>query len=121
MITGNGIDIVYIPRIRRILEEHGDRFVRKILSDKEISAIPQTRREEYIAGRFAAKEALAKATAKKFSLSEVSVINDERGKPAFTDEFFRTELADSRVHLSISHDNDYATAFVIIENLEDGK
>jgi holo-[acyl-carrier-protein] synthase len=116
MITGTGIDIANIIRIKKLLDEHGERFIRKVLSTEEIQQIPEARKPEYIAGRFAAKEALAKATDKKFSLTGVSVINDSRGKPCFTGNFFTEELAGHRVHLSITHDTDYAAAFVVIES-----
>lgn len=115
MITGTGIDIVNIERIKKLLDEHGDRFIAKILSPDERSSIPEVRKDEYIAGRFAAKEALAKATDKQFTLTNVSVINDSKGKPFFAGDFFASELAGSRVHLSITHDTGYAAAFVIIE------
>lgn len=119
MITGTGIDIVNLDRIRKILDEHGERFMAKVLSDEERYSLPKVRVEEYIAGRFAAKEALAKATDRKFSLTSVSVQNDGKGKPFFTGDFITGILADSRVHLSITHDMEYAAAFVIIE--ESGK
>jgi len=119
MITGTGIDIVNLDRIRKILDEHGERFMAKVLSDEERGSLPNVRVEEYIAGRFAAKEALAKATERKFTLTSVSVKNDSRGKPFFTGDFITGTLAGSRVHLSITHDTGYAAAFVIIE--ETGK
>lgn len=121
MITGTGIDIANIGRITKLLDEHGQRFISKVLSHEEIKSIPGARAAEYIAGRFAAKEALAKATEKKFTLTRISVINDSKGKPCFTGDFFANELAGMNVHLSITHDTDYAAAFVIIESIEEVK
>ena len=118
MITGTGIDIVNMKRIRRMLEEHGERFIRKVLSEEEIKGLPRVNREEYISGRFAAKEALAKATDEKFVFTEVSVINDSSGKPYFTGDFIAKSFRGSNIHLSITHDTDYAAAFVIIEKNE---
>lgn len=77
---------------------------------------------ESLAGRFAAKEALYKALHRDskmrhaHSFQEAEIINEENGRPAFI--FYgalATELADARVHLSISHDSGNAMAFVIIE------
>lgn len=119
MITGTGIDIANIGRIKKLLDEHGSRFKSKVLSLEEINSIPEARPEEYIAGRFAAKEALAKATDKKFTLTAVSVVNDSRGKPSFKGDFFSEELAGHKVHLSITHDTDYAAAFVVIESIRE--
>ncbi len=118
MITGTGIDIVNIKRIRKLLDEHSERFINKILSPDEKLKIPAVKQEEYIAGRFAAKEALAKATEEQFIFTQVSVMNDSKGKPYFTGDFISESFAGKRLHLSISHDTDYATAFVIIENTE---
>jgi holo-[acyl-carrier-protein] synthase len=121
MITGTGIDITNISRIARLLDEHGNRFISKVLSPEEISSIPEVRGAEFIAGRFAAKEALAKATDKKFTLTTVTVLNDSKGKPYFKGNFFSNELAGHNVHLSITHDTEYAAAFVIIESAEEEK
>lgn len=113
MITGTGIDIVNINRIKKNLGEHGSRFIQKILSEEEINNIPPASKEEYVAGRFAAKEALFKASGIILSFSGITILNDEKGKP------YLKELPDSlqnkKIHLSISHDTDYATASVIIE------
>lgn len=121
MITGTGIDIANIGRISKLLDEHGNRFISKVLSPEEKNSIPEARRAEFIAGRFAAKEALAKATDKNFTLTGISVLNDSRGKPYFTGDFFLNELAGHRVHLSITHDTDYAAAFVVIETTDEAK
>ena len=113
MITGTGIDIVNINRIKKSLAEHGDRFIGKILSIQEIEKIPAAGKNEYTAGRFAAKEALVKAAGESFQFSRITILNDENGKPCFTE--IPDILKDKKLHLSISHDTDYAAAFVIIE------
>lgn len=113
MITGTGIDIVSINRIRKNIKEYGDKFLKKILSEDEITIIPAPRREEFTAGRFAAKEALVKASGLSFSFSDISILNDGNGKP-----FLKTvpeNLENKKIHISISHDTDYAAASVIIE------
>jgi holo-[acyl-carrier protein] synthase len=65
-IMGIGLDIVATERIRRAIERHGDRLTERLLSPSEQAAlavlhIAGARKVEYLAGRFAAKEAVAKA------------------------------------------------------------
>ena len=61
-IIGLGFDATDIPRVRRVFEEHGERFLRRIFTDGEVAYC--TRRREpaiHLAGRFASKEAAMKA------------------------------------------------------------
>jgi len=113
MITGTGIDIVNIKRIKKSLSTYGDKFIQKILSDKEIKEIPAVRKEEFIAGRFAVKEALVKASGISFNFNTITILNDSNGKPYIVK--LPDEIKNTKVHISISHDSDYAAAFVIIE------
>jgi holo-[acyl-carrier protein] synthase len=113
MIAGTGIDIVNIKRIKKSLSTYGEKFLQKILSDKEIEAIPAVKKEEFIAGRFAAKEALVKASGISFNFNSITILNDSDGKP-YIDKL-PDKIKNKKIHLSISHDSDYAAAFVIIE------
>ena len=113
MITGTGIDIVNIKRIKKSLSAYGDKFIKKILSDQEIENIPAKKKEEFIAGRFAAKEALVKASGLSLIFSTITILNDADGKPHIVK--LPDEIGKKKIHLSISHDSDYAAAFVIIE------
>ncbi len=113
MITGTGIDIVNINRIRKNLDEYGDKFIVKILSTEEIKKIPESGKEEYISGRFAAKEALVKAAGVSFSFRNITILNNEKGKPYIASA--PDSLKDKNIHISITHDSDYAAATVIIE------
>lgn len=113
MITGTGIDIVNINRIKKSLNEYNEKFIEKILSGEEIKIIPSARKEEFIAGRFAAKEALVKASGLTFSFSAVTILNDEKGKPFV--KSVPESMQNKKIHISISHDTDYAAASVIIE------
>ncbi|HPS59382.1 MAG TPA: holo-ACP synthase [Spirochaetota bacterium] len=115
MIKGTGVDIVHVARIRRLMDEHGERFLQKILSGDEINRIPKAGSDLFVAGRFAAKEALVKSTGAKFSMSSVSVLNESSGKPYFSGDAIQEISGGGTIHLSISHDTDYAVAFVIIE------
>ncbi len=125
MILGIGIDIVKIVRIKNLVEKYGDRFLRKILSNAELETIAKKRIDEFAAGRFAAKEALYKALGKNYNLSfsDISVLGDNDNKPYI---HIPSELKEKAwpedgkhivIHVSISHDTDYATALVIIESI----
>jgi len=63
MILGIGTDIVSIERIAELRRRHADRFVRRILSEAEVSIMPGAGADAFLAGRFAAKEAVAQAEA----------------------------------------------------------
>jgi phosphopantetheine--protein transferase-like protein len=61
-ILGHGIDLVEIARIQRMLADHGERFLERCFTPAEREyAEPARRREEHLAARFAAKEAVLKA------------------------------------------------------------
>ncbi len=79
---------------------------------------------EHYAGRFAAKEAFCKALGTGFTgleLGDFFVKNDESGKPYFelgekTDKIVRERVGENyKIHLSISHEKEFAIAFVVIE------
>ena len=107
MIAGIGIDIVEIGRL-----EGKPKLWERFLSAKEIKYLEKFKfKEEHIAGIWAAKEALVKATNnREIIFCDVSVVHDELGKPYF--EGFETE---GTLHLSISHERHYATAVVVWE------
>ncbi|MDM8335448.1 holo-[acyl-carrier-protein] synthase [Wolbachia pipientis] len=121
MIRGIGIDIVYIPRILKILQKYGEKFLNKIYTRQEIEISREYESQEmqarYFAKRFAAKEAFVKALGSGFSLGitmkDIEIYSDVRGKPHLTvSKDFISK--DYMLHLSLSDDGDYATAFVII-------
>ena len=124
MIKGIGTDIVSIPRIARIIEQYGERFLRKVFTDTEISE-GTTRYEpaSFFAGRFAAREAFFKALGTGWgvglSLKEVQVVRTETGRPNLSlsprIEQFCKDRCINGSHLSISHEGDIAQAIVILE------
>ena len=82
-IFGVGIDIVQIGRIERSLAKHGDQFIKKILHPNERALIHTMKNKaRYLAKRFAAKEAFAKALGtgivEGVTLPRIEVINDKR-------------------------------------------
>lgn len=127
MILGTGIDIVEVARIRRSMEKN-EGFSRLVFAPEEI-AYCQDRRSafQHFAGRFAAKEAFFKALGTGWSgnlaFHDVCILNDTLGKP-FIQLRGETQKAlkdkeSCTFHLSISHSEHYATAFVIIETTPD--
>ncbi len=120
VIYGIGTDIVDVWRLRRMDAGQRDSFSRKNLSSGEISLMPHTNPETFMAGRYAAKEALAKALGfRGFSFASVTILNDGNGRPFFENADMLIRNKDPResyaFHLSISHNSDHAVAFVVIE------
>ena len=120
MIKGQGVDIVEIKRINSALERFGDRFIARILTPVERQ---QCSGAAYLAKRFAAKEAVAKALGtgigKQVSFQDITVAR-QPGAAAQVQlaNGAATQLAQlgaTRVWLSISDERDYAVAMVTIE------
>lgn len=129
MIIGIGTDLVKISRIEDIFFKHKDNFIEKILSHKEIEkfqSLEQSSGIKYLAKRFAAKEALAKAIGTGFNkdvtLKNIVIANDKTGKPFYDiddklDLYIQQKLSvqSYSIHLSITDDKEYANAIAIIE------
>lgn len=116
MIKGIGIDIVELKR----LEHKDDRFIKRILSDQELSVYNEitniARKLTYLGGRFAAKEALSKAISQgigEINFRDFVILNDEYGKPYLA--CGPKSLDKMIVHISISHTENYALSYVILE------
>lgn len=123
MIIGIGTDLVHIPRMQTLLEKHGDKIAARILSDREFAEFKlQLKPAAYLAKRFAAKEAAAKAMGTGFrdglSLRHIVVSNNALGKPEISFEetglTLKQELKIGRSMLSLSDDHEYASAYVIL-------
>lgn len=128
MILGVGIDIVELSRIERFVSR--DRFWERVLTVKErdlMASMGQAvRRTEFLAGRFAAKEAASKALGtgigKHLSFQEMEILPQASGKPELiiSGEVLERLGFGSRpivTHLSISHSKQFAVAQVIIDGL----
>jgi holo-[acyl-carrier protein] synthase len=126
-IVGIGTDIVSMVRIRSVWERFGAAFSARILNKSELEFLHNSRNFRdpvaFLAKRYAAKEAVAKALGTGFRpqgilFSEISVINDPLGRPYLNfsgntqAEIIR--LAVKTSHLSLSDERDYALAFVIL-------
>ena len=111
MIKGIGTDIVKISRV-------SDTLAKRILSESELdtylSFSSEERKAEFLAGRFAIKEAISKALSHvdfELSYCEIDIKNDEFGKPYLVCEKLNKDV----FSLSISHESDFAIGFCIIE------
>ena len=124
MILGIGTDIVNVARMEAATRRHGATFAERILSAQElVDYASHAHPARFLSKRFAAKEALAKATGRGLrhpvSLRQITVTHDELGKPIFlfNEELsaFLSGLGVARHHLSLSDERDSAVAFVILE------
>ncbi|NNE68188.1 MAG: holo-ACP synthase [Pyrinomonadaceae bacterium] len=124
MILSIGTDIIEVYRIRETIERT-PRFVERVFTEHErkyCDSKGKAAAQSY-AGRFAAKEALLKALKTgwrgKISWHDIEVRNDEDGAPEFelSGESKRLveKMGAERVHLSISHTTEHATANVVLE------
>lgn len=121
MIYGNGVDNIELSRIENAVARN-PRFANRVLTDKELAkfrTLKGQRQIEFLGGRWAAKEAYAKAygTGIRGSLSfqDLEVLPNSLGAP----KFVKHPFSDRGVaHISISHSNLEAVAFVILESRE---
>lgn len=123
MILGVGVDMVTISEIARFAASPDDAFVRRTFTPGELRAAERSARPgEYLAARFAAKEAVFKAIAhltkaKTFDFRIVETLSREDGSPyvntSGTLAPLLREAGVERLHISITTEGDYATAFVI--------
>jgi holo-[acyl-carrier protein] synthase len=110
MIQKIGIDIIENERFENFLDD--DRKLKRILSADEVlvykTFVSKIRQLEYMATRFAAKEALFKAGVKD-AFNKISILNHEDGSP-----YVQCSCED-RILISLSHDRNSSIAFIIIE------
>ena len=124
MIKGIGVDIIEIQRIKEAVEKHGEGFLDKVYTSKELSYCQNRRLLKYpeLAVRFAAKEAYAKAIGTGISgfgrnnhgmkWKEIEIVNNSHGKPLLS---VKGKISE-KIHVSLSHSRDYALASVYVED-----
>lgn len=124
MIHGIGTDIVSIPRMDDLHARFAGKLAERILAPEELEEYSSaTNKNRFLAKRFAAKEAFAKAAGtgmrSPVHFGNVHVTHDELGRPGLA---WNRELGDwlaqrgvVAAHLSLSDEQDYAVAFVILE------
>ena len=124
MIYGIGMDMVTVRRIQKNIERYGTRFAGKILSPVEMHEYHMViKPASFLARRFAAKEALAKALGTGFSngitFTSISISHGPDGQPMIICAGKILEIMAARgicnSHLTITDEKEYACACVILE------
>ncbi|MBM4124650.1 MAG: holo-[acyl-carrier-protein] synthase [Nitrospira sp.] len=122
-IVGVGLDLVKITRIQALAERWQDRFLHRLYTDEERRyCLKRASPYASLAGRFAAKEAVLKALgtglAGGIRWVDIQVLNDPNGKPVATvsgrAETLLREAGVTGIHVSLSHDADYAIAEAVL-------
>ncbi len=124
MIYGIGIDLVENDRIEKIIQKWGEKFLSRVFSDREIAYCGRHAQASiHYGARFAVKESFLKAIGmglgRGVKLLEIEVVNEESGKPKLmlsggAQEFF-VKAGIEKIHLSITHTKNYASAMVLLE------
>lgn len=115
MIAGIGIDIIELERVRKISAEKSS-FVKRVLTEKEQEQffhLSDKRQVEFLAGRFACKEAFSKALGTgigPISMQDIEVLSAENGAPYVSKAPF-----EGKIFVSISHTDTTAVAQIILE------
>jgi holo-[acyl-carrier protein] synthase len=125
VIVGTGVDLAEVPRIRASVERYGDRFVKRIFTEREIAYVERkANRYERYAARFAAKEAGMKAIGtgwrRGVRWQDFEVSNLRSGKPTLllhgVAAEFAARLGVKNVSLSLTHTEQFGMAHVILED-----
>ena len=126
MIIGIGVDLCEIARIHDAVRRYGDHFAKRILAIDELTEFNQlnpSMQAGFLAKRFAAKEAIAKALGtgigRGFGFHDITVSHDELGKPLVSLNSENVTLKDaclSRIHVGVSDERTHAIAFCTIED-----
>ena len=127
MILGTGIDLLKVSRIKKLLDNYGDIFVKKVFSEYEIKKNKNISfKVSKIAKSFATKEAFVKALGtgftKKISFKDISLKNEENGKPIIdlsnrVQEYLKKKTPNGYktiINVSISDEKEYVISNVII-------
>ncbi len=124
MIFGIGTDIVEVDRISEFSNKLGEKFLNRILLPTEQKyCLNYTDPAPYIAGRFAAKEAIAKAfgfgIGEKIGWHDMEIVREESGKPNVQlhgkAQLLMDKIGSKKIQITLSHTNKHATATAIIE------
>lgn len=122
-MLSTGVDILHIPRMQRAIDTHGERFLNRVFTPREIKACKG--RSSEFAARFAAKEAVSKALGvgirimahNGIGFKDVEVLPDGNGKPHVHLNGSAAERASalglSEWSISLTHEREYAVAFVV--------
>jgi len=115
-----GVDLIEVERIERAVARHGDRFYRRFFTQQEIDFCRG--RATSLAGRFAVKEAVAKALGTgigDFNWTDIEVVCDGRGKPELVLHNRARAMAEEKGLLtwsiSLSHTNTHAMGMAVAQ------
>jgi len=119
MLLRTGVDLIEISRIEEVVSRHGKHYLERIYTPAELEQCGK--RAESLAGRFAAKEAVAKALGSGIgdvSWKEIEVLGDEQNAPVLTlhgaAEKMAKEIGLTTWSVSISHSQSHSVALVVM-------
>jgi holo-[acyl-carrier protein] synthase len=124
MLIGTGVDLIEIERVANSIERYGDRFLRRVYTDREIAYCNRKRSSaESFAARFAAKEAAAKALgtgiSKGVTWTEFQIGREPSGRPVLElrgrAAALGAELGVKSISVSLTHSRELAMAMVVME------
>ena len=122
MLIGIGVDISKVSRFEKWVKD--EKMIPRFFNAAEINNCRSIQSAcEHYAARFAAKEAFGKALGvglAGYDMKDIYIVNDENGRPELKVENKAKDLLESKcenpiIHVSLSHEKEYATAFVVIE------
>ena len=127
MITGHGVDIIGLDRVRQMFDKMGEAVARHVLGKSELQTFEEVMRTDkelalnYLAKRLAAKEAFYKALGSgmtaPYTWQDAELLNDEMGKPYFKFSGMTLVAINNRnTFVSVSDHSDMVIGSVIIEN-----
>jgi holo-[acyl-carrier protein] synthase len=121
-IVAHGIDLVDRPRIKQLIDRHGQRFLDRVFTPAEQAYANKNRDSiEKLAGRFAAKEAVLKLMGTgwrgKIAWTDIEVVNNQFGQPKVTLSGEVRKIADklgiTDISISITHTANFAIASAV--------
>ena len=125
MIVGIGVESIEITRVDEINQKFGERFARRVLTADEFLEFERRKRSSnYLATRFAAKEAVAKACGtgigEQLGFHSMQIENDAQGKPLLRFLEAADDLVESlqirNALVSLSDEKHYVVAMVVLES-----
>lgn len=120
----NGIDIIEVKRIEDSIKQHGEGFLTRVFTEKEIEYCESKKANKFqsYAARFAAKEAVFKAisgaVSNKYEVNwqDIEILNDEAGRPYvnFSNKLQKLGLKNENIDVSLSHIKEQAIASAVL-------